>query len=295
MLGLDQIYCGDCRDLLKDLDKNSIDCVVSDIPYGICLDEWDVLHKNKNSALLGKSPAQQKAGRIFRSRGKPLNGWSAADKAIPQEYYHWCMSWAAELFRVTKPGATVFIFAGRRLAHRAIAAFEDCGFFLKDMLAWQKEKCAYRAQHLSKVYTRRGDLANASQWQGWKIGNLKPVFEPILWLMKPYKIGTTIADNVLKNGLGAFNEAVINIYDKKPENSFVFSTNKNDSGLHPAQKPLKLIEFLIELVTVKEHVVLDPFAGSGTTLKACQKLKRKYIGFENNNEYYLVAKERLAQ
>ncbi|MBR4741451.1 MAG: site-specific DNA-methyltransferase, partial [Desulfovibrio sp.] len=125
--------------------------------------------------------------------------------------------------------------------------------------------------------------------------NLKPVFEPILWLMKPYKIGTTIADNVLKNGLGAFNEAVINIYDKKPENSFVFSTNKNDSGLHPAQKPLKLIEFLIELVTVKEHVVLDPFAGSGTTLKACQKLKRKYIGFENNNEYYLVAKERLAQ
>ena len=90
---VNEIYLGDCRNLLDDLGDNFIDNVISDIPYGINLDEWDVLHQNTNSALLGSSPAQIKAGKIFKSRGKPLNGWSEADKKIPMEYYQWCKSW----------------------------------------------------------------------------------------------------------------------------------------------------------------------------------------------------------
>ena len=76
MLGLNKIYNSNSIDLLKTFNNESIDCVISDIPYGISLEDWDVLHNNTNSTLLGSSPAQEKAGRIFKSRCKPLNGWS---------------------------------------------------------------------------------------------------------------------------------------------------------------------------------------------------------------------------
>lgn len=72
----DIIYNLDCVKNMDKIDDNSIHMILSDIPYGIGIDDWDVLHDNKNSAYLGSSPAQQKAGNIFKKRGKPLNGWS---------------------------------------------------------------------------------------------------------------------------------------------------------------------------------------------------------------------------
>lgn len=293
MMELNKIYLGDSRELLDNIDSQSIDHVISDIPYGINYDTWDVLHSNTNSALLGTSPAQEKAGRIFKSRGKPLNGWSEADKKIPMEYYHWCKSWTEKLYRITKPGASLFIFAGRRLAHRAICAFEDSGFIFKDMIAWNKEKSAHRAQHISSIYERRGDWEHAELWDGWKVGNLRPLFEPILWFMKPYKLGGTIADNVLEYGLGAYNETVVGLYQQTASNYVVFPARATDKGLHPAQKPLKLMEYLVELVSVKGQTILDPFAGSGSTLLACQELDRKFIGMENDKVFYDIAVERL--
>ena len=185
------------------------------------------------------------------------------------------------------------IFAGRRLSHRAICAFEDSGFIFKDMIAWNKEKAAHRAQHISKVYERRNDFDNAKKFEGWKIGNLRPLFEPILWFMKPYKIGGTIADNVLQYGLGAYNEHIIFKYNQTASNYLIFERKKNDSGLHPAQKPLKLMKFLIELISIEGQIILDPFAGSGSTLLACKELNRNYIGFESDKNYFEIARQRL--
>ena len=186
------------------------------------------------------------------------------------------------------------IFAGRRLAHRAICAFEDSGFIFKDMIAWNKEKAAYRVQHISKVYERRKDFDNAKRYEGWKVGNLRPLFEPILWFMKPYKIGSTLADNILKYGLGAYNENIIAKYKQKASNNVHFESNKSDIGLHSAQKPLQLIKFLVELISIEGQVILDPFAGSGTTLLACKELNRNFIGFENNKIFIDIAKNRLS-
>lgn len=293
MIAKNNIYRGDCREVLKLFDVESVDHVISDIPYGIAYSEWDVIHGNTNSALLGSSPAQDKAGSIFRTRGKPLNGWSEADKRIPMEYYTWCKTWTELLFSIVKPGSSVLIFAGRRLAHRAICAFEDSGFTFRDMIAWNKEKAAHRAQHISVVYERRNDIENAKKWEGWKVGNLRPLFEPILWFMKPYRIGGTIADNVLEYNIGAYNENIIARYGQTCSNYISFESKKDDKGLHPTQKPLSLMRFLIELVSIKGQIILDPFAGSGTTLLACKQLERNYIGIEQNNEYYNSAKNRL--
>jgi site-specific DNA-methyltransferase (adenine-specific) len=64
-------------------------------------------------------------------------------------------------------------------------------------------------------------------------------------------------------------------------------------GLHPTQKPINLIEYLIKTYTNINDIVLDPTMGSGTTAIACQNLNRKYIGFENNLKYYEIIKDRI--
>ena len=111
--------------------------------------------------------------------------------------------------------------------------------------------------------------------------------------MKPYKIGGTIADNVLISGLGAYNENIVSFYHQSASNYISFASETSDKGLHPAQKPIKLMKFLIELVSLEGQTILDPFAGSGSTLVACDELNRKYIGMESRKEYYNIAYERL--
>jgi site-specific DNA-methyltransferase (adenine-specific) len=290
---LDTLVHGDCLQFLPKIESNSIHLILSDIPYGIGVDEWDVLHPNTNSAFLGSSPAQQKAGAVFQKRGKPLNGWSAADREIPRLYYEWCKTWAPEWLRVLKPGGSAVIFAGRRLSHRCIAAMEDVGFTFKDMLAWMRETAPHRAQRISVVFDRRGDIESSRRWEGWRVGNLRPTFEPVLWFTKPYEIGGTIADNVLEHEIGAFNENAFVRYAKSPDNVIKVKSHAKDDGLHPTQKPVRLMQALIELTTKPGQWVLDPFCGSGTTLIAAMMLERHYLGIENCEQYFRIAEKRL--
>ena len=278
---------------LKEFPARSVHLILSDIPYGIAAAEWDILHSNSNSALLGTSPAQQKAGAIFKSRGKPINGWSEADRAIPREYYEWCLTWASEWLRVLKPGGAAIVFAGRRLSHRCIAAMEDAGFSFKDMIAWMRDRAPHRAQRLGVVFEKRGDSSTAEAWEGWRVGNLRPTFEPILWFVKPYKIGATIADNVVNEAVGAFNESAFTRYSGSPDNVIGCGLSPDEGGLHPTQKPVKLMQALIELTTKEGQMVLDPFCGSGSTLVAARNVGRRYLGFEISPEYFKVARERL--
>lgn len=291
---LDKIINADCRLHLDKLDKDSIDLFLSDIPYGISLDEWDILHNNTNSALLGTSPAQLgKSG--FKKRGKPLNGWSQADRNIGKEYYEWCLSWTQKLFPIMKKGSSVFIFGARRTIHRAILAMEDSGFILKDVLAWKKNNAHHRAQRLSIVFERRGQKENAKEWEGWRVGNLAPIYEPIAWFFKPYGIGLTITDNVLKYGVGAMNVKRAKEISNNQTNILDFWFGRREKRSHEAQKPLSITKFLIELTTQKRQIVLDPFIGSGTTAIAAKELGRRFIGFEINNKFHKIAEERLMQ
>jgi len=226
----DRIIHGDSISGLKLLPDNFCHLILSDIPYGISVDEWDVLHNNTNSALLGSSPAQKKAGAVFRNRGKPINGWSEADKEIPHQYYAWCSLWASDWLRVLKPGGSAIVFAGRRFAHRCISALEDAGFSFRDTIAWMRDHAPHRAQRLSVVYERRSDESSATLWRGWRVGNLRPTFEPVLWFSKPYKIGTTIADNALNHGIGAYNEEAFLRYAGKPDNVIACGFESGEGG-----------------------------------------------------------------
>lgn len=68
---------------------------------------------------------------------------------------------------------------------------------------------------------------------------------------------------------------------------------KNEERVHPTQKPLKLIKQIIEDYTKENDIVLDCFLGSGTTAKAAKQLGRHFLGFELNENYYKIAKDRL--
>ncbi len=290
---LNKIINADSIVAIRGVPDNFAHLILSDIPYGIGAEDWDVLHDNTNSAYLGTSPAQLKAGAVFKKRGKPINGWSEADREIPRQYYEWCAEWAGEWLRVIKPGGSVIVFAGRRYAHRCIAALEDAGFSFKDMFAWMRQRAPHRAQRVSVIYDRRGDAESSEQWGGWRVGNLRPTFEPVLWFTKPYKIGTTIADNVLANGVGAFNEEAFLKYEKSPDNVLQSGFSPGEAGCHPTQKPVRLMQALIELTTQEGQIVLDPFCGSGSTLVAAMLTGRKYSGFEISKEYTLIAENRL--
>jgi len=289
---------GDGIELVKHIQTESIHAIISDIPYGIGYGEWDVLHNNKNSAYGGQSSAQEKS-QLFKRRGKPLNGWSKEDKKIPLEYQEWVSSFSKSWFDVVKPGASIFIFAGRQMAHRVIISLEDAGFTYKEMIAWQRDRAPHRAQRISAVFERRKDDESAKLWKGWRVANPRPLFEPILWFQKPYPIGTTLADNIVKNGVGAWNENALTKYNlnknvMNQSNILTVNVESSDRGLHETQKPLDLMKLLVELVTVEGQCILDPFAGSGTTLVASKELGRNYIGFEVNKEIHDIAKKRLS-
>jgi site-specific DNA-methyltransferase (adenine-specific) len=291
---LNTITQGDCLQYLPRLTDNSVDLFLSDIPYGISLDDWDVLHNNTNSALLGKSPAQEgKSG--FKRRGKPINGWAQSDRNIGVEYQEWCKKWATEVYPKMKSGSFLFVFGARRTIHRVINAFEDCGFLLKDTLAWKKPSAHHRAQRVSIVLERRGLQDEAEKWKGWRLGNLAPIWEPVAWFMKPYRIGGTITDNILENEVGAMNIDACRLNGSSPANLLEFGFKKKEKRIHEAQKPLELIEHLIRLTTKENQLVLDPFMGSGTTAVAAKMLRRSFIGFEANPDYHTGSLERLEQ
>jgi site-specific DNA-methyltransferase (adenine-specific) len=287
---VDKITLGDCRDFLPEIEPESIHLLLSDVPYGIGLDDWDVLHNNTNTAYLGRSPAQRGKS-AFKRRGKPIRGWNADDRNIVREYQTWCSTWATLLHPIVKKGASLFIFGARRTIHRAIVALEDAGFLLRDLLIWKKPSAYHRAQRISVVLGRRGESDLAKKWEGWRLGNLAPIYEPVAWLFKPYDY--TVTDNVIEHEVGALNIAECLVDGKSPTNILEIDFREGEERVHEAQKPLALMEYLIRLTTREGHVVLDPFIGSGTTAIACKNLNRRFIGFEVNEDYYNLAQRRL--
>jgi site-specific DNA-methyltransferase (adenine-specific) len=63
--------------------------------------------------------------------------------------------------------------------------------------------------------------------------------------------------------------------------------------MHPTVKPIKLMEYLIDLTTNAGDVILDPFMGSGTTGIAAKNLRREFIGIEISPEYFKIAQQRI--
>lgn len=81
--------------------------------------------------------------------------------------------------------------------------------------------------------------------------------------------------------------------ERYPRSVLTFASDKQKSNLHPTQKPLALIEYMIKTYTNEGDLVLDNACGSGTTGLAAKNLRRNFIMIEKEGEFYNIAKERV--
>lgn len=86
-----------------------------------------------------------------------------------------------------------------------------------------------------------------------------------------------------------------NFKQQKEMHNFFETPNKSSYGVtkHPTEKPLKMIEHLLEIHTNPNDLVLDCFMGSGTTGVGCKNLSRDFIGIELDEEYFKIASDRI--
>ena len=78
-----------------------------------------------------------------------------------------------------------------------------------------------------------------------------------------------------------------------PKRIIYFNNNDTNNQIHPTQKPVALIEYLIKTYTIEGETVLDNCIGSGTTAIACLNTNRNFIGFEMDKGYFDIANERI--
>ena len=81
--------------------------------------------------------------------------------------------------------------------------------------------------------------------------------------------------------------------ERYPRSIQVFKTDKQKAALHPTQKPVELLEYLIKTYTNENEVVLDNCMGSGSTGLACINTNRRFIGMEIEEKYFEIAKDRI--
>ena len=105
---------------------------------------------------------------------------------------------------------------------------------------------------------------------------------------KCYGIGETMGGILKDNSLKTYTH-------RYPKNILSFSNANQKGKVHPTQKPVDLLEYLIKTYTNEGEVVLDFTMGSGSTGVACANTNRKFIGIELDNNYFDIASKRIKE
>jgi site-specific DNA-methyltransferase (adenine-specific) len=299
---LNKIAQGDALQIISKLKSKSIDLVLTDPPY--FLDKMDNGWDVKKVALITD----------YCHTIKSLPPGMKFDKEQGKKFYDWYYQVSKEIIRVLKPGGFFFSFSSPRLYHRMVSAMDDAGFLIRDCFIWLYTQNQPKAMSLNHFVEKLNEDKKSkeilkNQLAGWKTPQIKSCFEPIVMAQKETE--GTFLKNFRKYNVGLLNTTVQIGDNMFPAN--VVSTNeinevvdrcfliskpdkkeKGELNIHKTVKPISLCEYIIKLTTYSEDaIVLDPFAGSGTTLVAAKKLGRKFIGIDINEEYVEIAKERI--
>ena len=120
----------------------------------------------------------------------------------------------------------------------------------------------------------------------------KHIYHPqgLIEINKITKQGSKITDN---NGGGVRKTEYFQQYTNYPKNILEFK--RDLPNVHPTQKPVALMEYLIKTYTLEGETVLDNCMGSGSTGVACINTKRNFIGIEKDDKYFEIAKKRIEE
>lgn len=172
--------------------------------------------------------------------------------------------WIKECKRILKNNGTILICGTKHNIYSIGMALLENGFKILNHITWEKTN---PPPNLSCRYFTHST-------------------EYIIWAKKREKAKHTFNYELMKS---LNNNKQMKDVIKGP----CINSNEKKFGYHPTQKPLYLLEKLILATTNEDDLILDPFAGTGTSIIAAYKNNRKAIGIEKNKEYFNIMKKRL--
>lgn len=260
------IHNGNCFNLVKQLAPNSVDLAVTSPPYA-----------DARKATYGGVP--------------------------PDQYVDWFMPLAQDLLDVVKPTGSFVLNIKEKVVNGErhtyvldlIHALRGMGWLWTEEYIWHKsnsmpgfwpnrlrdswERCLHFTRERKFAMYQDAVKVPIGDWAGHRLKNLSVEDKARHDSDTGSKFGRNISAWVGRKMV-------------LPSNVLHFASECTNRG-HSAAFPENLSEFFIKLFTVRGDVVLDPFAGSGTTCAVAKRLDRRYIGFELNADYHRLAMERL--
>lgn len=287
-----KIIHADSLEHLKTLDDNVFDSCVTDPPY----------HLTSIVKRFTKGPAAKhgKDGSFNRlSKGFMGQEWDGGDIAFQKEFWE-------QVYRTLKPGSVLLAFAATRNYHRMATAIEDSGFEIFDMINWiygsgfPKRKNLLKPAHEPIVMARKGvnksfnidecripykDENDRSGWHKTGSDGTKGYMKTNTFKIR--KISAKEINERTKDGRYPSNIIHDGLEEDWSRFFYCAKTSKKEKNgsEHPTIKPLELMKYLVRLITPKNGIVLDPFAGSGTTGEAALLEDRKYYLIEKTEKY----------
>ena len=152
-------------------------------------------------------------------------------------------------------------------------------------------------KRMASTISDSGGYSRYYSLDAWWNKNLKSLPEPVQQTF-PFMIVPKASRGEKDNGLEFMEEKKSGAYvgrggSQDDPNGMFKDRETKSRNIHPTVKPLTLMNYLVVLGSRKGDVVLEPFAGSGTTALACVSQERDYIAIEREEEYYDIAKARL--
>jgi len=187
-----------------------------------------------------------------------------------EEYDEFTISWLTEVKRVMRPSATIWVIGTYHNIYRLGKTMQDLGFWLLNNVIWLKTN---PVPNFLKVR-----FTNATETLIWAIKDRDA---------KGYHFDKALAKEYGVGKIGA------NVWEIPVCAGKQRLKGKDGKRLHSTQKPERLLERIIKVSSRQGDVVLDPFAGTGTTAAVAKRLGRHFVTFERNKDYISHIKKRL--
>ena len=269
----------DCFSWMERQKPNSIHAVVTDPPYG--LHEYSEEQQQKLRARKG---GVWRIPPSFDGHTRaPLPRFTTLDADQLDEIARFFGTWARLVRRIAVPGANVIVASNPLVSHIVSVALSGAGL-------------ERRGELIRLTMTMRGGDRPKGAHHEFNDVSVMPrsMWEPWLLFRKP--IEGRVQDNLRNWKTGGFRRIACD----KPFGDVIQSspTRKKEKEIapHPSLKPQAFVRKVVRaILPLGEGIILDPFAGAGSTLAACSALKYEGIGVEKDNEYFNMAKAAIPQ
>lgn len=273
--GQSKLIHADCFDWLEKADDNSIHAVVTDPPYGL----HEYTPEQQAKLRKGKGGVWRIPPSFDGSKRSPLPRFTTLTPDQLEQLRAFFFVWGRLLLPKLVPGAHVVVASNPLVSHLVSGALSDAGF-------------ERRGEIIRLTMTMRGgDRPKAAHDEFSDVSVMpRSMWEPWITYRKPCE--GRVQDNLRKWKTGGFRRPC----DEKPFGDVIASapTRKAERSLapHPSLKPQAFLRQLVRAVLpLGEGVVLDPFAGAGSTVAACEAIGYQGVGLEKDSHYFEVACE----